>query len=102
MNDNRVTRWYSNPQRHLAAAFPNLRRSAPRATGPGGFAYPREVTMTQAIVVTDTSTRAELEQALTNYAQHARRQMHHLDCAAWNKAHAAIDAMLSDWEAASA
>lgn len=64
MNDNRVTRCYSNPQRHLAAAFPNLRRSAPRAIGPGRFSCPKKVAMTQAIVVTDTSTRAELEAAI--------------------------------------
>lgn len=56
------------------------------------------------IRVTDSTSRAELEEALTNLAAHARRQVRVLDVAglpsAWTKAHARIDALLVDWQAA--
>lgn len=51
-------------------------------------------------VITDDTPAAEIELAITGYNNHAKRQQHHRDCAAWNKDHARIDALLTDWQAA--
>lgn len=54
------------------------------------------------IRITDESSRAEIAEALTHLAQYAARQMHHPDCSRWVRAHERIDALLGDWERASA
>lgn len=59
-------------------------------------------TTPQVIRVTDDTTKAELEEALTNLAQYAARQQHHPDCERWVTAHRRIDALLCDWERAPA
>jgi len=53
------------------------------------------------VVITDQTTREELAEALTNLARYAAHQQHHPDNARWVRAHARIDALLDDWEAAS-
>lgn len=56
--------------------------------------------------ITDDSTRAEIEEAIGFQCQHAKRQQRIVERfagdepSAWSKAHARIDAMLRDWEAA--
>ncbi len=55
------------------------------------------------IRVTDDTTRAELEEALTNLANHARRQVYVIEKftddrpTAWTVAHRQINAVLGDW-----
>lgn len=53
--------------------------------------------MTAAIRVSDSSTRAEIAEALTHLAQYAARQQHHPDCSQWVRAHERIDALLDDY-----
>lgn len=50
------------------------------------------------IRVTDTTTRAEIEEALAYLGKYAAHQLHHPDCGAWIRAHQRIDALLGDWE----
>lgn len=40
-------------------------------------------------------TKADITTALLHMNRHAMRQMHHLDCQAWNRAHEKLDALLS-------
>lgn len=54
----------------------------------------------EAIRITDTSTRAELAEAITHLGQYAARQQHHPDCGAWVRAHQRIDRLLEDYERA--
>lgn len=56
----------------------------------------------ETIRITDESTRAEIAEAITHLAQYAARQMHHVDCSRWVRAHERIDHLLDDWEAAKA
>ena len=58
--------------------------------------------MPDVIRVDDATTKAELEEALTNLCTYAKRQMHHVDCERWRTAHERIDALLTDWQAAPA
>lgn len=62
--------------------------------------------MPHAIRVTDTSTREELAEAMTNLCARARREMPVVGTAdlptPWDKRHEALDALLTDWEQASA
>ena len=57
---------------------------------------------TEIILVTDTTTRAEIAEAITNLGAFAARQMHHPACARWVNAHRQIDALLFDWQRADA
>jgi hypothetical protein len=58
--------------------------------------------MAEAIWVTDSTTKAELEEALRYLAAYAAHQLHHADCIAWRTAHERIDSLLVDWEKAPA
>jgi hypothetical protein len=58
--------------------------------------------MPDVIRVDDETTKAELEEALTNLCAYAKRQMHHPDCERWTTAHSRIDALLDDWRRAPA
>lgn len=49
--------------------------------------------------ITDESTRADLEEALTNLSKYAGHQLHHVDCSRWVRAHQRIDALLDEWQA---
>lgn len=46
----------------------------------------------------EATPRCELEEALTNLAKYAARQMHHPDCERWVTAHRRIDDLLDEWE----
>ncbi len=52
------------------------------------------------IRITDDSTVDEIREAITHLGQYAARQMHHRDCVRWVKAHARIDALLTELERA--
>lgn len=58
--------------------------------------------MAKILRITDETTREELAEALTHLARYARRQPHHPDCTRWVLAHQRIDALLTDWQRASA
>lgn len=60
------------------------------------------VTMIEPVEHPDATPRCELEEALTNLARYAARQMHHPDCGTWVRAHERIDALLDEWLVASA
>lgn len=45
-------------------------------------------------------TKDDLATALAHMNAHAKRQQHHLDCAAWNRAHAKLDDLLTAHAAA--
>lgn len=62
--------------------------------------------MPDLIRVTDETTRADLAETLGHLAAHAKRQPYVVrrfdsdPLTSWDKAHAQIDAVLTDWQAA--
>lgn len=62
--------------------------------------------MPDVIRVSDDSTRADIAEAMTNLCARARREMPVVGTVdlptPWDKRHEALDALLTDWEQASA
>ena len=45
------------------------------------------------------TTRADLEQTITELSKYAAHLQHHPDCTVWVRAHQRIDRLLCEWQA---
>lgn len=62
--------------------------------------------MSEFLLVTDDTTRAELAEAISHVGAYAKRQPHVMGDAVhpsmWDRSHARLDSLLTDWELAGA